>query len=59
LYHAGSEMVENMDSLYEQIDHSDILPAKVFVTSIENSGFHWHNDVEIILVLKGSVITYN
>lgn len=52
-------MVENMDSLYEQIDHSDILPAKVFVTSIENSGFHWHNDVEIILVLKGSVITYN
>jgi hypothetical protein len=30
-------------------------PAKVFITSIRNSSFHWHYEYECISVLKGSV----
>ncbi|HAL73468.1 MAG TPA: hypothetical protein DCM45_00065 [Clostridiales bacterium] len=42
-------------TLFESIDHSQVFPAKVFVTAIESSSFHWHYDLELIIVLKGMV----
>lgn len=41
--------------IYEVIEHDKHFPAKVFVTSIGESNYHWHYDYEIMLVLKGSV----
>ena len=42
-------------SVYESIntDRSDIVNA--FVASIQNSTFHWHNEYELIGVLKGKI----
>ena len=42
--------------IYEAIEHGNNCPAKVFVTSIDHSSFHWHYDYELILVLKGEVL---
>lgn len=41
--------------IYEAIEHGIKFPAKIFVTSIGQSSYHWHYDYELILVLKGSV----
>lgn len=41
--------------IFETIEHGIKCPAKVFVTSIDNSAYHWHYDYELILVLKGEV----
>ncbi len=41
--------------IYEAIEHGTKFPAKIFVTSIGQSTYHWHYDYELILVLKGSV----
>jgi AraC-like DNA-binding protein len=40
-------------SAYEPIDHSGFLPVKVFVTAMDKSGYHWHYDYELVVVLKG------
>lgn len=40
---------------YESIQHFSNFPAKVFVTSIRSSAYHWHYDYELIGVLKGRV----
>lgn len=40
---------------YETIDHKYKLPIKVFLTSINYSISHWHDDYEIIVVLKGDL----
>ena len=46
----------NMRSyIFEAIEHGKKYPAKVFVTSIEHSSFHWHYEYELILVLKGTL----
>jgi AraC-like DNA-binding protein len=41
--------------LFENIEHEERYKAKIFVTSIEHSSFHWHYDYELILILKGSL----
>ncbi len=41
--------------LREQTQHLDGLPINVFIKSVEKEYFHFHKDLEIILVLKGSV----
>ncbi len=41
--------------IYEAIEHGTQFPAKIFVTSIGQSTYHWHYDYELILVLKGSI----
>lgn len=41
--------------IFEAIEHGKKYPAKVFVTSIEHSSFHWHYEYELILVLKGTL----
>lgn len=50
-------MEEAMNSyVFEAIQHDKKFPAKIFVTSIGESSYHWHYDYELMLVLKGSVI---
>jgi AraC-like DNA-binding protein len=39
----------------EMIEFEDGIPVRVFVRSVENYPYHWHNTLEIIRVLKGSV----
>lgn len=41
--------------IYEAIEHGTKFPAKIFVTSIGRSAYHWHYDYELIFVLKGSI----
>lgn len=41
--------------IYEAIEHDKKFPAKIFVTSIGLSSYHWHYDYELLLVLKGAV----
>lgn len=44
--------------IFESIEHQKELPIKVFMASIGSSSLHWHNDYEIMLVLKGKLIVY-
>lgn len=41
--------------IFETIEYEKKIPAKVFITSISKSDFHWHYEYELILVLKGSL----
>lgn len=40
---------------FELIECNNFRNAKVFITSIKYSNFHWHYEYEFVLVLKGSV----
>lgn len=40
---------------FEIINTSDTVPMKIFIHSINNSKMHWHKEIEILLVLKGSI----
>lgn len=42
-------------SIYETITRSETFPVNVFVAPIESSTFHWHNEYELIGILKGSI----
>lgn len=42
-------------SIYESIINNQTFPVNIFVAPIQNSAFHWHNEYELIGVLKGSV----
>ncbi len=42
-------------SIYENIDYDASSMVHAFVTPIESSAFHWHEEYEILGVLKGSV----
>ncbi len=35
------------------IEYADDLPVKVYIRDVENWPYHWHNAVEIIMVLEG------
>lgn len=39
----------------EIIEYADDLPVKVYIRDVENWPYHWHNAVEIIMVLEGQV----
>ncbi len=41
--------------IYESIRHSNENRIKLFTASMDYSGFHWHHDYEIVLVLKGQI----
>lgn len=43
-----------MNSVYEKIDHCKPLPFECFITSLEKSYYHWHEDYEVIFLLKGN-----
>ncbi len=42
-------------SIYESINKPSDFPVNAFVASIESSTLHWHNEYEIIGVLKGCI----
>ena len=44
-----------MRSIYESINYESNLLVNAFVTPIESSTFHWHNEYEFLGVLKGSI----
>jgi len=41
---------------YEIVKHIKGLPIKAFFVSIGSREYHWHSDLEIVWILKGSVI---
>ena len=41
------------NSVFEPIEHELLAPAKIFVTGMESSHYHWHYDYEILVLLKG------
>lgn len=43
-------------SIYESISNNQTIPVNVFVVSIQGSTFHWHNEYELVGVLKGSIV---
>lgn len=44
-----------MEYRYENIDHHFSTPIKIFTQTLESFPYHWHEDVEILFVLKGCV----
>lgn len=40
---------------YEFVQYNQGYDAKIFITTIEHSNFHWHYEYEFIFVMKGSV----
>ena len=42
-------------TVYETIESSRTFPVNIFVAPIENSTFHWHNEYEMIGILKGGI----
>ncbi len=44
-----------MDYFYEIIDWHDGFPIKAFIHSVEGFKTHWHDAIEILLVLQGEV----
>lgn len=45
-----------MDYNYEYIEHNADLPFKIFTHTVEQFPYHWHEDLEILFILKGSMI---
>lgn len=46
-------------SVYEPIEHSRLMPAKVFLTGLSRSRYHWHDDYEMVLLLKGRLTLFS
>lgn len=44
-----------MNSILEMVEFQDMLPVRAFFNSVETFGMHWHPELEILLVFKGSV----
>lgn len=44
-----------MDNQYEHIDYMDELPVQTYLSSVSSTRLHWHQEMEIILVVKGSM----
>lgn len=40
---------------FELVNTSDTIPIKIFMHSINKSDMHWHKEIEILLVLEGSI----
>lgn len=45
-----------MEYSFENIVHDEPLPFKIFFHSVRSCSSHWHKDLEILFVLKGSVL---
>lgn len=44
-----------MDYKYEFIMEEETLPIRTIIHSVDGVDFHWHNKIEIIFVLEGTV----
>jgi AraC-like DNA-binding protein len=42
--------------LFEAVEYDQKYPAKIFITTIDHSKFHWHYEYELILVMQGSLL---
>lgn len=42
-------------SVYESVSNNQKIPVNVFVTTIQNSTYHWHAEYEMIGILAGSI----
>lgn len=42
-------------SIYESITNNQTFPVNIFVAPIQSSTFHWHNEYELVGILKGSI----
>jgi len=40
---------------FELIEYNNFRSARIFITSIKYSNFHWHYEYEFVFVLKGSI----
>jgi len=45
-----------MEYAFENIVHDSPLPFKIFFHSVRSCSSHWHRELEILFVLKGSVL---
>ncbi|NMA85725.1 MAG: helix-turn-helix domain-containing protein [Tissierellia bacterium] len=44
-----------MEYTYEVIQGSEGLPVKIIIHAIDEFQMHWHNEIELLLVLEGSI----
>ena len=44
-----------MNYLYETIEHSSHIPIKIFTQTVSQYPYHWHEDTEVLFVLKGEI----
>ncbi|MGL5259676.1 MAG: helix-turn-helix domain-containing protein [Lachnospiraceae bacterium] len=44
------------EQLFENVEHLKNLPIQAFCVSIGHSSFHWHYEVEVLLVVSGEII---
>ncbi len=44
-----------MNNKYEVIEYPDPLPIRTYFHSLDSFRMHWHQEMEILLVLKGSI----
>lgn len=44
-----------MDYLYESIEHRANIPVKIFTQTVQEFPYHWHDDTEILFILRGEV----
>ncbi|TJX62595.1 helix-turn-helix domain-containing protein [Soehngenia saccharolytica] len=47
-----------MNYYYEPINKDEKIPIKIFTQTLEQFPFHWHDEAEIIFVLKGKCSIY-
>ena len=45
-----------MNYIYETIEHSSKVPIKIFTQTVSSFPYHWHEDCEVLFVLKGEVV---
>ena len=44
-----------MEYSYESIEHKLNIPIKIFTHYLEKFPYHWHEEIEVLFVLKGTV----
>lgn len=44
-----------MNTQYEIVEYPDALPIRTYAYSVRSFPMHWHQEMEILLVLKGSI----
>ena len=50
-----NDLLKRNNYEYELIDYQEGLPMKIFMQGFFEADYHWHKEIEIILVLKGQL----
>ncbi len=48
-------MENNIDINYELVDYASGLPIRIFTQTAQSYPYHWHKEIELIMVLKNKV----